>query len=857
MKRITAALLLLSCIRLQAQHIPEENLNPVRIDQVKPWLSRNAIATQGAMLNEGKHIGEGPGYHDSRWLWYWQNHTDEQGRLISPLKTVHEWQSYRTKAAAKVTANQSEWTFTGPNASQGGYNGIGRINTVAFHPAEAFTYWIGSAGGGAWKTQDGGITWTPVADYLPVLSISDIDFNPLNPNTVYMCTGDRDARDHYSIGVLKSYDGGQSWNTTGLSWDYHQLRLANSLLVNPQDTNSLILATSEGIYRSFNGGAAFTLVQPGNFKQVLYHPADTNIVYATSFYTYANASDAQIFRSADGGSTWAQVTNFNDTWRIELAVTPADPAVVMAVAASRDTVYRRGLQGVYKSIDHGMSFSTVFAGSNCSMNILSGNMNGSGCTGQGNYDLCIAIHPQNPNKVYVGGVNTWTSDNGGMSWSLVNQWWGQLGGIAVVHADKHFLGYHPLFPGRLFECNDGGIYMCDNPVAWTDLTNGMGITQFYRNAVADAASYAVGGAQDNGSKLFDGTNWFDVTGGDGMECQIDPWNAQVYYTSIQYGGAIYRIDGFISNIADGPLNNLQGAWITPFLLHPADPNFLIVGYQDIYYGFAGNWTNLTNGALGTRNIHRLAMSPSNTDVLYAVPEDSQVIWRFNDFTNGIFTTIQVPYPERISDIKADPANADVIYVTFGGFGANKVAKYEFGGVWTLMNENLPNVPVNCIEIDSSNGYKYIGTDVAVFYRSDTMSQWQLYNNDLPAVHIMDLGINYATDEIWAATYGRGMWKSPRQTDAMHVGAMPEVVGLNIYPNPASGAFTVSLSEKLSGKRVSCTLMETTGRVLERRHVEVSPGGRLMMYRPGVAAGDYLLEISLDKELIGRGRVVMK
>ena len=179
---------------------------------------------------------------------------------------------------------------------------------MAFHPTNTNTFLVGSAGGGVWETTNNGLSWTALADHLPVLSVSDIDYNPLNPNTLYMCTGDRDSRDHYSIGVLKSYDGGVNWDTTGLKWGISQVRLTNCLVINPLDTNHLILATSEGIYRSFNGGQSFAKVQNGNFKQVLYHPTDTNIVYATSFFTYMNGTDGQIFRSANGGATWTQVS---------------------------------------------------------------------------------------------------------------------------------------------------------------------------------------------------------------------------------------------------------------------------------------------------------------------------------------------------------------------------------------------------------------------------------------------------------------------------------------------------------------------------------------------------------------------
>ena len=846
-----------------AQGIPEENVHPVKFMEIKRHFEAQRAKRPADKPTNPKAIAEGEDYLDGRWLWYWGQHTDANGYIVSPTKTLHEWLSYKekTSSAKFKTTDQSQWTFTGPSSSDGGYSGIGRINVMAFHPTNSNTFLVGSAGGGVWKTTNNGLTWTALADHLPVLSVSDIDYNPLNPNTLYMCTGDRDSRDHYSIGVLKSYDGGVNWDTTGLKWGISQVRLTNCLVINPLDTNHLILATSEGIYRSFNGGQSFAKVQNGNFKQVLYHPTDTNIVYATSFFTYMNGTDGQIFRSANGGATWTQVTSFTNCWRIQLAVTPGSIGLVKAVAASRDTVYRRGLLGVYTSTDTGKTFQTTFAGHTCTDNILSGDMNGNGCTGQGNYDLALAIHPTNPSRLYIGGVNTWTSANGGLSWQIVNQWWANLPGIAEVHADKHFLGYHPLVPGRLFECNDGGIYFSDNPATlWNDISNGLGITQFYRNAVADISPNVVGGAQDNGSKLFDGTAWEDLTGGDGMDCQLDPTDPDVVYTSTQYGGSIYQLTSttWPQNLVQFLPGNPVGGWITPFILHPLNPAEMLVGYQDIYQGDnQGNWFNLTNGNLTTKNILRLAMSPDDATTLYAVPEDSTIIWKFSNYSNGISTVITSPYPEKIADIKVDPKNKDHIFITFSGYGTNKVAEYTPAGGWVALNQNLPNVPVNCIEIDSATGFRYIGTDVAVFYRSDTMTQWELYSKNLPAVHVTDLGINYATNEIWAATYGRGMWKSPKATTSTGISIVPYAEDfMQLYPNPAKEAFSIKLPGSYASRPTLCRLVDQTGRVAWQQELVAGSDASIHVSGLPLAKGTYILEVLSDNRLQGKKKMVL-
>ncbi len=871
-----AALCLITGGIVQAQ-VPDmvSSDKPVKLqDVVKKYVKEHPHTTDVNII-DGKYIQETGDYHFDRWLWYQRHNTDENGYIVSPIKKMQEWTKYLSnRQNMKTTASKANWTFQGPDESDGGYAGIGRINCIEFHPINVNTYWVGTAGGGVWKTVNDGVNWTAITDHLPVLGVSDIDVNPMNANTMYLCTGDRDASDTYSIGVLKSTDGGNTWDTTGLQWATSDSRLANCLVINRLDTNSLTLAANNGIYKSYDGGANWTRVQTsGHFKQLVYHPIDTSVIYAAR---YGN-NNGHIYRSTDGGVSWTRVLSGSGKRRVAIAVTPHRPNMVKAVIANNSS----GLEGIYHSSNAGASFTRIYqaSGSNCNGNLLTGTLSSNACGGQGWYDLCIAVSPIDSNEVYVGGVNTWHSNNGGTAWSRTNQWYFTSGGSVTVHADKHWLTFHPLNSNRLFECNDGGVYKTDNPQSqmWTDITDGMGITQFYRNAVSNKASFVLAGAQDNGSKGRDGSGvWHDLTGGDGMNCEMDYADTSTFYTAIQYGELRRTINGGFNftDIQNNIPGRPRGAWITPYLVSPQDNQQLLAGYEKIWFSpnRGNSWTEVTpNNVTGSRDARRLAMSADSSGAIYALYENQDVVYYTHRFVPGdtvTLDTIQVPYNGNISDIKADQKKYDRFWITFSGYGSTKVAEYD-AGVWSKVDTNLPNVPVYCFEADTANDVIYVGTAVGVFYiDSATNNKWEPYNAGLPSIEVTDLGINYTKKQLWASTYGRGLWMSPKQTYDTLVPPPDTTTGLSVIPyvidafevvpNPSNGQFTIETNnQELNGEVVNIRLFDYTGKTLWADDRRLSANGTADVNVGEVPTGVYLIEVSNNKAVIGRNRVVVQ
>ena len=882
---------LVCCMQLLAQPVATGGDGPVKLSDVVA-LYKQVHPDYGKTDNTLKTLlpglsleGNEKDYQFDRWLWYWNQHTDGDGYLVSPAKTWQEWQKAKSQrkehdVARTSTGSSAAWTFVGPDSTGPIPGGVGRINVVAFHPTDSNTFWVGTPGGGAWKTTNNGGTWTSMTDQLPLLSISDIVINPLNPNTVYLCTGDRDGGDYSGIGVLKSYDGGATWDITGMAWTPSQNRVANSMVINPRDTNSLILATTVGMYRSYDGGTTFTMVDTGIFKQVLYSPADTNIVYATSYINYRYypvVIKAQIWRSANSGSTWTQQTNFTTTDRITLAVTPAAPNLVLGVGSIYDSsgTYSDGLDGIYKSSDFGNTFSVIYAASSgCGGNLLTWNTSGAGCGGQGWYTLPIAISPTDPNTVLTGGVNTWGSSDGGLSWTVVN---GEGGGIpfgATVHVDKHFMAFDPLSPTRFFETNDGSIFSCYNPRlagAWVNLTNKMGIQEIYRTGVSNIASFAIVGAQDNGSNIIlpgDVNNF--AYGGDGMECLLDYADSTVAYASYQRG-VIAKLDPTnlipVSTAADisasipGGVEG-TGAWITPFILEPSCHTCILAGYASIYLSSDGgsSWSAISP-ALTSTYLYRVAATAADPNTIFATEDArSQNIYYTHD-GGANWATLNPHFSgsQFISDIKVDPGDQNHIWVTYSGYGSPKVAQWDASTGFRTMSSGLPNVPVMCFAIDYLSRDMYIGTEIGVYYRDSTMSAWQPYTTGMPSVEVTDIEINYATNELWASTYGRSLWKSPKNTTTVLPVSVTSIVpyapdGITISPNPNHGNFTVTVKNNAS-RQVTMHLINNYGKIVWQGSGTIN-GNKLDINTTGLIPGNYIFEIASENIIQGRQNLVI-
>ncbi|MCO5947050.1 cadherin-like beta sandwich domain-containing protein, partial [Mucilaginibacter flavidus] len=713
--------------------------------------------------------------------------------------------------APATTVSSGNWISLGPTSTySGAISGVGRVNFVRFLPGNSNTMFIGSPDGGLWKSTDAGTTWTTNTDFLTIIGCSDLVIDPTNTNYMYLATGDLEG-DRSSIGVLKSTDGGTTWNATALAFLPSGRVTISKLLMDPANPLIQLVSTSTGVYRTTDGWATVTQTEIGDaFKDMKFKPGDPNTVYV---------SGTIFSKSTDNGVTWTQITSglplSTNISRISLAVTPGNTGYVYALIGKASD---QSLLGVYRSTNSGASFSLRSS----SPNILGNEADGSDLTyGQAFYDLAIVVSPTNAELVTIGGVNHWQSANGGIAWT--NKTNDGPGVWGLMHSDVHDLQYLPGSGTTIFSCNDGGIYKStDNATTWTDINHNLSIAQVEAIGLsANVATTMVDGEQDNSTNLKTGSTWKQILGGDGGQCFIDYTNNNTIYAQYIQGDFERSDDGGVTfnPIQTGlPRTGGGGAFDFYSTWHedPVTAAKLYVAGTPTLYGSANkgdSWTALGTPP-GTGSITEFVIAPSNPAIIYAVKQDA-VSKSTNSGVSFTNITGTLPTTAAFSNVTVSNTNPDIVWVTYSGYSAaNKVYKsINGGGAWTNISTGLPNLPMNTIIHDngSSNDALYLGADVGVYYFDNTLSSWKPFMTSLPKNAVRDLKIYYPTGKIRAATFGRGVWES----DLYGVSALSNdatLAKLTISSGTLTPVFamaTTSYTASVSNATTSITVTPTT------------------------------------------------
>jgi|GEM_PF-3402896 len=755
------------------------------------------VAQEIEKMYEGKDKGKGTGYKQlQRWLYFHKNRLTADNRIQNVSEQLYQ-EAEKYEAALRKNSNArtasfasgADWTPVGGTKyvrKGNGYSpGIGRVNVVAADPTDNDIVYAGTPGAGLWRSTNGGTTWTPLMDDVPgTIGISGIAIDPVSPSNnrhIYVLTGDGDGGNTSSIGVFKSTDNGATWTKTGLP---AQTGNGRKLVMQPGNYQTLYAALNSGLYKTTNGGTTWTAVKKGVVYDIEFKPGDPNTIYV--------AGDGEVHVSYNGGSTWTTLTSglpSSINCRVALAVTPAAPNGLYVLYGTSPESGKFG--GVYYS-PNALNFTLR---SN-TPNILGSATNGLGSGDQGWYDLAFMVAPDDSNEVTVGGINCWQSLNGGVTWSIMSVWNLNEGyGLSnYTHADIHWLEY---FGSRIWCASDGGVFRSDDRAQnWVDVSAGLRINQVYRiHSHPSLPNKIVCGLQDNGLNIISGDTLFQWIGADGMVTFTHPDYHYVLYGSTQNGRLYWSPDNGNTAGYAGPTGlGGTGNWITPFVLDPNDGDVLYAGYEDVYrIGPSTDWVNISNGDLGTGNCDDIAVSPTNSNVLYVAKWDRLYTTSNLGSTWRNITNYSLTGP--IKRVVVDAFNSSVAYVVARN-GLFKVTA-STTPVWTtLSNSSLPNVALNCFVQDTtkSNNAFYLGTDLGVYYKDDDLSSWIPYTKGMPRTIVNDIEIHYATQTVRIGTYARGVWQSPLYN--------PTGIQVSI-PSPSSN------TDYTSGQNITVNVSATT------------------------------------------------
>ncbi len=807
-----------------------------------------------------------------------------QGKIskIKPQETPHDFMfmqraypsgEIRTEAYAEAIAWKREqlqrsssnilWEFIGPT------NIGGRITDIEIPVDQAQTYFVGSASGGIFKTTDAGANWTPIFDDQEMLSIGDIEISKNDTDILWVGTGEVNAGGgslaYDGDGIYRSADGGITWETKGLP----DVGSIGKIVIDPNDDNTLFVGamgplfrddTNRGVYRSTDGGDTWDqvlFVSPiTGVIDMAIHPNNGDIVYAASWERvrrpemrlYGGATSG-LHRSLDGGDTWNEMTtglpsNPSDKGRISIDISLSNPNVLYARYADANG----SIQGVYRTANGGDTWTE---------------MNSSQLTNVGFHWWFrgIYVDPTNEDIIYNVDFVVQKSTNGGNSWSST---------FPNVHVDQHAMAFNASVAGEVLLGNDGGFYKSTNNGSSSVKDNTLPITQFYRFYVDPQNGDKIyGGTQDNNTirTTTGGLNdWSAIFGGDGFQPLVDADNTNVIYALSQNGNLGKSTNDGAS--FSSALNGIPGAdrnnWDTPIAFDPNDSQTLYYGTQRLFKttNAAGNWTaispDLTNGSGGGNltfgTIISISVSPFDSQRIYVGTDDGNV-WVTPD-GGTIWNNVSSGLPDRwVTSVYASPIDTDVVYITLSGYRYGEDNGHVYmsenaGTSWVDIGTGLPDIPVNDIIMDRFANL-YLATDIGVLASLDDGTTWEVLGDNMPAVVVTDMHIHESDELLYAATYGRSVYKLDLSSNPLSTETSVIAEDISVYPNPASDHVNIVLSD--SAENVSVELYDTMGRIVIDK--VTSEENRIKINISGIASGVYYLKIYVAKRNVVKKLII--
>jgi len=743
--------------------------------------------------------------------------------------------------AQRAAAGKSNWIQIGPTAIAYGQTAstyyqnfnipaliAGRLTSIVLHPKDKDIIYVGTASGGIWKTKDGGRNWIATSDYAPSLGIGALAMDPQNHDVLYAGTGEGNVafetlgapEDYYGCGILKTNDGGNKWELCTKQDNLFNGASFYRIVINNQEPSRIFAATNYGLFRSFDHGENWKKIDINNkpvtinnnqvkVTDVIINPKNPNIVYVG----VAKEGVYKSYNANDSNPVWKKIDtkddlNSKNISRISLTICNSNPNILYILMASFDGFFDpqyeemkpRDIVDRFYIVEDNMDNAVT----NCERISLPGVGTKTSpwfkdsIGGQGDYNLNVAVHPKDPDIVFLSGVSLWKATRN----TSTNKW--NIRDIGLpIHPDHHAFAFDPIDPSTIYAGSDGGLYKSNNGgEIWSDSINeGFCITQFGfidQHPTSDVIIF--GGTQDNGTLQYRNSPafYFSASGDGGFVCidKDSPNNIihQYIQTSLYHSKEAGQINSWkFIPVVDNKNKRPPSLFYAPFTLDQTNSKNIAFGSDRIFLDKnqgLGRWK--TQG--GEENSIKLpfldkdnngkptevvsAINFVNSDLIYAGTSKGKVIRAIkkanDDWEAHLISNTQLP-KLYIWDIATMSNNLNEIVIIMAGWGTQEEpTSYIWHGIssegdnkpfiWQPINGNgigkLPETPINALVIDNKTpgNIIFIGTDIGVFKSTNKGESWVRFSENLPVCAVYDMRLHPQARKLRVATYGRGIWE---------------------------------------------------------------------------------------------------
>lgn len=673
----------------------------------------------------------------------------------------------------------------------------GRITDLEAHPENNRIIYAGTAGGGVWKSNDGGATFSSIFDDY-CQSIGTIAVDPNSPDkVVWVGTGETWTRNSVSVGdgLYKSVDGGSNWEKIGFE---KSDRIA-SITINPKNSNEMYVGVlgalwgdseERGVYKSTDGGKTWDKVLYIDTKtgcsDLVMDPADPNTLYASFWefrrtaWSFSSGGDnSALYKSTDGGKTWNKIHNgfpSGQLGRIAVAVAPSNPKIVYSVLETENPKDN----GLYRSDDGGSSWIHL--------------NNDFGLVVRPFYFSRIVIDPKNPEVVVKGGLSGSISRDGGKTFK----------NLGNMHSDIHDILFDINDSDRMYSGTDGGVYRSWNGGTTMEIVSNIPVSQFYHISVDNEEPYNIyGGLQDNGSWWgpssspggIEARDWNPVGGGDGFRVLRHP-TKNIIYSEMQGADNVWRYDvekNQTKTIQPLPVKGdpkLRFNWNPPMAVSDHNPDRFYMGSQFLHVSddMGETWRKISpdlttndprklnqaaSGGLSIDNsgaenhctVFTIAESPVDENVIWVGTDDGNVQVTTdggNNWTNTTPNITGLPNNTWCYHIEASVHNKGTAYAVFDGHTSNDWKPYvyktkDYGKTWTsIVTDDIYGFARNIQEDYVNEDLLFVGTEFGLYITVDGGKNWSKFTNNMPAVAVHFIALQKKTNDLVMGTHGRGV-----------------------------------------------------------------------------------------------------